>query len=197
MASQIPVVGAIISGLLAIFAKVGGGVATGPGPVYIPIRDRFELESYRGFSLGFYNSEHPVSGADWAEIDEGIAKRRLAYINRVEMTLDTLEKALGIDFRCVFPAWWERPEMLTPERLDRVRGYAARWGTNLTRFRSLAYLDEVKPRYFIELLPDPESESIKALVSKDLSKIPPDSYFQVVTELEKQKREKAPTSGKG
>lgn len=192
VASVVPVVGPVISALLNIISAASGGVAVGPMPQVTKVRDKFEWESYRGFSPGLFYAERPIGEYDtWDGVETALAQRRLQFVSRVDFVLDTLSRALRVDFFCIFPAWWERSN-IDSRQLRQARALAQRWGADKA-FMSKAQLDYgQKPRYLIELLPNPDSEEIKALLSGNASKLQSDAVIRAMQEAEAKKRQERP-----
>lgn len=178
-ANAIPVVGPVLSALLQIVQVIGGQAAVGPAPNSTPIREQFERESYRGFSALFFQAERPVQGDSWEEVDRNKALRSTAFVDRVDHTLDVLSKALNLPLRCIFPAWWEPGSPPpSPQRLREFRNRALHFASDWEQFRGGASLDFSKPKYLVEYLPDPDSEAIKALLTKDAKNLPTGAFFQ-------------------
>jgi hypothetical protein len=177
-ANAIPMVGPVLSALLSIVSAVGGQAAVGPAPSSTPIREQFDRESYRGFSALYFVAERPITGDTWEEVDRAKALRTTAFTDMVDRTLDVLSKALNLPLRCIFPAWWE-PGSPKPsgQRLREFRNRALHFASDWEEFRGGASLDFGKPRFLIEYLPDPDSEGIKALLSRDAKNLPTGAFF--------------------
>jgi hypothetical protein len=164
VANAIPVVGQVLSALISLVLAISHETASVGPPQVTPIRESFELNSYRGFSAGLWNLERPIGEMPtYADVERAITRRQLGFIAEVDQALDTLTQAFHVQFACLFPRWFNGSSKTVPQLLY-IRDLAERYKADPETFKAKAYLDPGKPRFLFEALPSYKSEGIQALV---------------------------------
>lgn len=164
--SQIPVVGGVLAALIELAVAIGGGQLASVGPPQAtPINELIDRDVYRGFSAWTWENQHPLpqNRQSYAEFDRMVQQRRLDFRDYVDKALRLFSLLFKIRFECIFPAYYA--ENLPPFPVLRDMRVIASVDPN--RFKATYYFDPpgTAARYFWEALPDPDSESLKALAS--------------------------------
>lgn len=158
IANAIPVVGPVLSAMLALAAQIGAA----QGPIITPQPPReyaATIGAYRGFSpIGFYRGRGTLADPF------NLARVQREFERYVDAKLDAYSAILGVELRCVFPRY-HVAQGFTAKELQLLEGDADPIATTRALWDNQLVASYTGPRFLIDDLPDSGSAEFERIAA--------------------------------